>query len=246
VHRFYAPGFDATGDVELPTDEAQHLARVLRLEAGDVVAIFDGRGREAEARVETVAARRVTVRVTAPRIAAAEPVVSITLGQALLKSDKMDRVIRDAVMLGVSAIQPFASARSDVPLAALRSGVRRERWDRAVIATVKQCGRAVVPQVLEAIDFHDMIAGNLDPVRLMFVEPAVASSPPRTDVRSLEAARPGAATLIIGPEGGWEQDEISTAAKAGVALVTLGQITLRADAMAGAAIAVLRYAWRDL
>ena len=134
VHRYYAPDYAADRDVQLPEDEAQHLARVLRLKPGDAIAIFDGKGREALARVESVASRKVVVRPTEPRQPAAEPRIALTLAQALLKSDKMDRVVRDAVMLGVAAVQPFVSRRTDVPRAALRSGARRERWDRTVVA----------------------------------------------------------------------------------------------------------------
>ena len=142
----------------LPDDEAQHLARVLRLKAGDVVAVFDGKGREALARVESIGSRAGhSARARARARPSPEPAVAVTLAQALLKSDKMDRVIRDAVMLGVSAIQPFVSARTDVPRAAVRSGVRQERWERTVIASVKQCGRAVVPPVLDAVDFRHLL-----------------------------------------------------------------------------------------
>ena len=78
----------------------------------------------------------------------------MTLAQALLKSDKMDRVIRDAVMLGVAAVQPFVSRRTDVPMKAVASGGRQDRWERTVIASVKQCGRAVVPPVYETQEFR--------------------------------------------------------------------------------------------
>ena len=109
-----------TGVVDLPEDEAQHLSRVLRLKAGEAIAVFDGQGREALARVASVTSRRVSVRVVEPRAAAPEPRVAVTLAQALLKSDKMDRVIRDAVMLGVAAVQPFVSRRTDVPMKAVQ------------------------------------------------------------------------------------------------------------------------------
>ena len=153
MHRFYAPDLVFDRAVELPADEAHHLARVMRLKPGDAVAVFDGRGHEAAARVETIAGRRVTVKAVEKRVTAQEPGIALTLAQALLKSDKMDRVIRDAVMLGVAAIQPFTSARTDVPRAALARGGRQERWDRTVISSVKQCGRAVVPPVHPHAEF---------------------------------------------------------------------------------------------
>src|SRR5437764_10332118 len=103
MHRFYAPGFVLDRDVVLPDAEAHHLSKVMRLKAGDLVAVFDGLGHEAIACVQTIAGRRVTVKAVEKRVAALEPAIAITLGQALLKSDKMDQVIRDAVLLVVAS-----------------------------------------------------------------------------------------------------------------------------------------------
>ena len=149
VHRFYAPNFSSFGEVHLPDEEAQHLARVLRLKAGDEIAVFDGRGHEALARVASVMSRRVSVQIVEPRAAAPEPQVAVTLAQALLKSDKMDRVIRDAVMLGVSAVQPFVSRRTDVPIKAVArgdvkiGGIGRSshRSNNAAVPSCHQCTR---------------------------------------------------------------------------------------------------------
>ena len=243
VHRFYAPDFAPDGLFELPPDEAQHLVRVLRLRAGGEIAVFDGTGREALARIESVTNRRVTVRATGARAAAAEPRVAVTLAQALLKSDKMDRVIRDAVMLGVAAIQPLASRRTDVPMSATKKGGRQERWHRTVIASVKQCGRAVVPPVNATRDLSELLRSNQE-TRLMFVEPG--SRHTVGDVTSLEGQQPSNVTVFIGPEGGWDPSEIAAAAQAGVTLLSFGQRVLRADAAAAAILPVLRYIWRDL
>jgi 16S rRNA (uracil1498-N3)-methyltransferase len=229
---------------DLPADESHHLARVMRLRAGDAIAVFDGRGREAVARVESVTARRVRARVVEPRDAPPEPRVAVTLAQALLKSDKMDRVIRDAVMLGVAAVQPFVSRRTDVPLKAVASGGRQERWDRTVISSVKQCGRAVVPPVYATKELADVLRSTPNSARLMFVEPGA-----RADVgavTTLEGQRPSSAVVFIGPEGGWDPQELDAAAASGVALLSFGSRVLRADAAAAAVIPVLRYIWQDL
>lgn len=243
MHRFYAPGFSDASEVQLPDEEASHVARVLRLRAGEAVAIFDGAGREALARVASVTSRRVLVEVIEPRDAAREPRVAITLAQALLKSDKMDRVIRDAVMLGVAAIQPFVSRRTDVPLKAVSKGGRQDRWDRTVIASVKQCGRAVVPPVHATRPFDDLL-GATTGTRLMFVEPRAARGV--AEMTSLEGQPPASATVFIGPEGGWDAQEIADAAAAGITLLSFGSRVLRADAAAAAIIPVLQYVWRDL
>lgn len=243
MHRFFAPGFTINQNVQLPDAEAEHLARVLRLKQGDTITIFDGKGREAVARVETVAPRKVVVRPTEPRQPAAEPATALTLAQALLKSDKMDRVIRDAVMLGVAAVQPLVSRRTEVPRAALRTGVRQERWGRTVISSVKQCGRAVVPPVLDPIEFDELLKTTTGRTLLMFVEPSAAAPGSVKPIRSIETTAPIDPMILIGPEGGWDGGEVEAAVKAGVTLVTFGSRTLRADAAGAAAIAILQYAW---
>jgi 16S rRNA (uracil1498-N3)-methyltransferase len=244
VHRFFAPALSDDVVLDLPEGEARHLARVVRLRAGESIAVFDGRGREALARVESVSPRRVTVRIVEPRSPAPEPNVPVTLAQALLKSDKMDRVISDAVMLGVAAVQPFVSRRTDVPLRAVASGARRDRWERTVIASVKQCGRAVVPPVFETREFRELLNPTDGHTRLMFVEPGAAADV--APLTSLEGQRPSGAMVLIGPEGGWDVQEVKDAAAAGVTLLSLGGRVLRADAAGAAVISVLRYLWRDL
>ncbi|HUP40029.1 MAG TPA: RsmE family RNA methyltransferase [Vicinamibacterales bacterium] len=244
MHRFYAPNFPPSGEAQLSYDEGQHVARVLRLRAGEVVAIFDGAGREALARIASVTSRCVLVEVIEPRDPAPEPRVAVTLAQALLKSDKMDRVIRDAVMLGVASVQPFVSRRTDVPFKAVAEGGRQDRWERTVVASVKQCGRAVVPPVHATKEFGDMLQSTTGDLRLMCVEPANRRD--IADMRSLEGQRPSNAIVMVGPEGGWDPQEVANAAATGVTLLSFGGRVLRADAAGAAVVSVLRYIWRDL
>ena len=244
MHRFYAPALSRDSVFELPDEEAQHLSRVLRLKAGDEIAVFDGRGHEVLARITSVTSRRVSVEVVEPRAAMPEPRVAVTLAQALLKSDKMDRVIRDAVMLGVVAVQPFVSRRTDVPMKAVEKGVRQDRWDRTVVSSAKQCGRAVVPRVHETKEFGALLSSTESRTRLMFVEPGAGKD--IADLVSLEGQQPSEAIVIVGPEGGWDPREISEAAAAGVTLLSFGARVLRADAAGAAVMPVLRYIWRDL
>jgi 16S rRNA (uracil1498-N3)-methyltransferase len=245
MHRFYAPGFVLDRDVELPDEEAHHLVKVMRLNAGDLVAVFDGAGHEAIASVQAIAGRRVIVKPTEKRATAQEPSIAITLAQALLKSDKMDLVIRDAVMLGVSAIQPVATARTEVPRAAVRAGGRHERWERMAIASVKQCGRAVVPAMLPTLTLSELLAAQREAMCLMLVEPSAVSGEVSA-LQSLETSVPAKATILIGPEGGWAPQELAEAVSAGVTLVSMGPRVLRADAAGALAIAVLQYIWKDL
>ena len=246
--RFYAPDAHATGAlVALPADEAAHLTRVLRLGSGDAIRVFDGRGREFDAVVEQSGKSGVHVRLGATREAAAERRVSVTLAQAVLKGDKMDDVVRDAVMIGAAVVQPVISARSETTLAALARGRRQERWERVAVASVKQCGRAVVPAVQPPCTLELLLAGlrqaGPSVTAIMLVEPSAAAA--ADPLRELAMPPPRAATLLVGPEGGWTPSEIDAAADI-CCLVTLRGPTLRADAMTVVALAAVFAKWGEL
>ena len=247
--RFYAPDAESAGDViDLPREEAEHLTRVLRLRTGSAVGIFNGRGREFDAVIERATKSAVRVRVGDVRMPVArEARVAVTLAQAVLKTDKMDDVVRDAVMMGVAAVLPVVTARSETTLAAVARGRRVERWQRIAVASAKQCGRATVPPILEPRLFSDVPAAlgrlALPGPGLMFVEPSAAGG--AIALGDLDSAAPHETTVLIGPEGGWTPEEIELASAA-CRLVTLGSRTLRADAMAVVAMAALLTRWREL
>jgi 16S rRNA (uracil1498-N3)-methyltransferase len=127
---------------------------------------------------------------------------------------------------------------------AMEKGGRHDRWDRTVISSVKQCGRAVVPRVHETRDFADVLQSTAGQTRLMFIEPGAQADV--SDLTSLEGQRPSAAVVVIGPEGGWDQQEVADAAGSGVTMLSFGGRVLRADAAGAAVLPVLRYIWRDL
>lgn len=245
VPRVYAPALHPDCEtITLPAGEAEHLTRVLRLGVGAAVRVFDGRGLEREARVAHAVRKEVRLDVAARVEAAAEPRVRVTLAQAVLKGDKTDNVFRDAVMLGVAAIQPLLAARTDVPESAFKSGARLERWRRIVISSVKQCGRAVVPDLGAPETLEAALRRGHPGLRLMLVEPAAAEAATEQALRGLRPVEQ--AQVFVGPEGGWTPEEIAMARDAGCRLVTLGKRTLRADATPLVAIAVLQYLWGDL
>ncbi len=240
--RFLAESIDAAASRgRLDADETRHLAQVLRLTAGDEIAVFDGAGREFHARVDRILRDGTELLVLGELTPAAEPAVRLTLGQAALKGEKMDDVVRDATMMGVSAIEPLVTEHT---VAHLKPGRSPERWRRIAIASAKQSGRAVVPAVGVGIAFGDWLAQDRSAVRILLIEPSahIEGYP----VSSLAGDRPESATLVVGPEGGWSAAEIAAALRAGCVPITLGRRTLRADAVATIAIGVLQYAWNDL
>lgn len=242
--RFYVPGTLIPGGIiGLSEDESQHATRVLRLGVGSTVRVFDGQGLEFSALIVESTKKGVRLEVGSAVHPAAETQIEVTLVQAVLKGDKMDDVVRDAVMLGVTAIQPVVTERSEVSLLALERGSRRDRWERVAVASTKQCGRAVVPVVAPPALLWRSVVSSPDALTVMCVEPGLPAG--GRAISSLPQAAPKAVRLVIGPEGGWAPNEVARAASI-ASLVTLGHRTIRADAMALVALAALYTHWREL
>ena len=252
MHRFFAPAFDPGDDiVDLPREEGEHLTRVLRLGVGDSVSVFDGRGNEFLARVHSARRRDVQVQVMSRVTPAEESPVRFTLVQAVLKGEKMDDVIRDAVMLGVTAIQPVVTKRTETTVAALLRGARLERWRRVALASTKQSKRAVVPEIRTPLTLENAWHEPQPSLSIVLVEPsAAAENEPQsatTRVAPVSSLRgqpvPADVGVWIGPEGGWDAQEQALAAASGARLLSLGARTLRADAVPVVAISILSFLW---
>jgi 16S rRNA (uracil1498-N3)-methyltransferase len=216
------------------------------LQRGDEVIVFNGQGLAFDATVHSARKDGAEVLLGTRCEAAPEPRVAVTLVQAVLKSDKMDDVVRDAVMIGVAAIQPIVTTRSEVTHASIQRGRRRDRWERIAVSSAKQCGRAVVPVILDPEPF-DAVASLVDKRRLpgpalMLVEPNAGAEV--VSLNELDAPPPREASVLVGPEGGWTPAEITSASER-CRLITLGGRTIRGDAMGLVAVAALFAKWGE-
>jgi 16S rRNA (uracil1498-N3)-methyltransferase len=236
VFRFLAASVTPP-EATLTGSEAAHLTRVLRLEPGREILVFDGRGRQWRARVASAARDQVRVHLHDPEPAAPEACVRITLGVALLKGDQMDAIVRDATTLGIASIVPFVSAHAVVPASARREAAV-ERWTRIAIASAKQCGRAVVPDIQPVARFNHVVAREAFDMRVICAEPAWSGTMAVTSV-----PRPTNVLVCVGPEGGWSEDEIGLARSLGAHLVTLGPWRLRSETAPVVALAALWTSW---
>ena len=242
--RFHVPGLASTAErVELPEDEAEHLVRVLRLGVGDQVDVFDGRGGSWRAEIVHVGKKSAGVRLIASATPARELGVELSLVVSVLKGDKIDNVVRDAVMLGVTSIRPVISERSEISLAAIARSTRIARWQRIAVASAKQCGRAVVPPIHDAVPLDWYLSEKTAAARVVAVEPSAALGEVLPADR---VPRSSAVDLIIGPEGGWSVAEIASAHDSGAILMSLGARTLRADAVPIIALTALLTTWGEL
>ena len=239
-----APPADGSRLVVLSDEEAHHAHRVLRLDRGDPVRVFDGVGHEWAGTIHEIGTRHVTIAVDRAVETTPEPPTEVTLAVGLLKGDQMDTVVRESTMLGAAAIIPLVSARVVGPARA-RVEAARERWRRVAVQSAKQCGRAVVPIVRNPAGLEAVLTDATYDARVMLAEPG-------TDVRAdrpPEPPRPRAGhghpqvLLLVGPEGGWTADEVRLAASQGAQLWRLGPRTMKAETAPTVALAALWTLW---
>jgi 16S rRNA (uracil1498-N3)-methyltransferase len=239
-NRIYHPGSLIEGsDVALTGSAANHVARVLRLRTGDGIDVFDGKGSEHLATITAIKGSRVTARIGAAATVANESPLKITLTQGISRSERMDLVVQKAVELGVARIAPILTARSIVRLTEAQAIKKQEHWRNIAIAACEQCGRAQLPEIMAPTSFATHLdIGNTQTTRLILDPNAT---------QSLQLA-PGQTNLeiLIGPEGGFEDTEVSAALQAGFAAVRFGPRILRTETAAIAVLAVLQAKWGDL
>jgi 16S rRNA (uracil1498-N3)-methyltransferase len=223
------------GGAELRGDDARHLTRVLRAEAGRQFEISDGRqaylAEIAEARGD-----RVAFRVIEPVDSPVLP-VRITLCAALVKFDRFEWIVEKATELGVERMVPVETARGDKGLLEA-SRKRRERWERIARESGQQSRRVAAPEIAAAVRFTQALAAEAD--CRYFLEEDVA---PPLGLRPANRAATDRVALLTGPEGGWTDEEREAAAAAGWRAASLGPLVLRAETAAIAAVAVIANGW---
>ena len=224
----------------LDAGAAQHLTRVLRLQPGAPVTLFNGEGGEYAAKLVRVERRQVEVGIGGFDSGETESPLQITLAQGISKGERMDYAVQKAVELGVARIVPVFTDRSVVRLSEDRLGRKLEHWRAVVISACEQCGRNRVPSVARAIHVADWLGqAKEDGVRLVLDHRA------ERGFGSLEGV-PAAATLLVGPEGGLSDGELDAAIAAGYLPLSMGPRILRTETAAVAALAAMQTRFGDL
>lgn len=226
----------------LPPGPAQHLTRVLRLASGDALTIFNGHGGEYAATMEGVRRDKVSVTVGAHRAVERESPLATTLLQGLARGEKMDHILQKATELGVTRVIPVMTARSNVRLDAESAPRKQEHWQGVVVSACEQSGRNRVPDVAPPQTFAAALASTGAELKLVLAPDDGAAS-----LQSVAAARnPASVALLVGPEGGLDEDEIRAAEAVGFIRCLLGPRVLRTETAAVAALAALQFASGDL
>lgn len=238
-HRFHVAEAAPGARVALPEHSAHHARDVLRLRPGAAVRVFDGRGAEFEAVLESVSRAGVSARITGVGVPRPESPLRIVLAVSPLRGDRMELVVEKATELGVAEIRPIVAVRTDAAARPALRGSRQERWEKVASGAAAQCGRAVVPRVAPTTTLADLLEEPFDGLKVLFLE--------RGEPSSLSGLpRPRHVLMLVGPAGGWEPTEIERATAAGFVPAGLGPRILRAETAALTAITAVQVLWGDL
>jgi 16S rRNA (uracil1498-N3)-methyltransferase len=246
MRHFFIESFHSAGRrASLSGAEARHVKNVLRLKPGDVVRLFDGTGVEYIGVIDTMPPGKVEVTITGSKPAAGSACLPVSVAQGFLKEKKMDRLVRQLSELGAARWMPFICDRSVARPDGGRAQARQERWRKIAVAALKQCRRGDLMQIDDIVGFDRLLErAPVHDLRVVFWEQA---SEPLTAQRfSGSPAGPSSVLIMLGPEGGFAEEEVRAAEAAGFISASLGPRILRAETAAVAACAIVQYLFGDL
>jgi len=227
----------ATG-IQLEAGPSQHIARVLRMRAGDTLVLFNGSGGQYSADISAIDKKNVWVNTGALQQRDVESSLHIHLGIAVSRGDRMDWVVQKATELGVSSLTPLFTERNGVRLAGDRADKKHRHWRQIAISACEQCGRNQLPAIQPALDLGQWLVAT-DAERKFVLHHRAESAGGVTD-------KPDSIALLVGPEGGLSAAEIAAAEQAGYQSLRLGPRILRTETAPLAAIAILQARWGDM
>ena len=241
MQRFFVPPEILTGEeIRLPEDVLHHLGTVLRRPAGEEILLLDGLGTVCRCRLTDLRRHAGTARILA-RWREEDSAFPVTLLQSLPKSDKMELILQKGTELGITRFVPVLTERS-IPSPANDGGEkRRQRWQRIIRETARQCRRPILPQIASARSLTQALAECREGLRLFLWE---SGSRPLGAV--LPVARPNGAAILVGPEGGFSPAEETVARAAGFQPVHFGPRILRCETAGFAVAGILQYLFGDL
>ena len=242
VSRFFQEGEIQVGEViALTQANHRHAVQVLRLKLGDSLILFNGKSGEYSAKVSATDKRNSQVVVEEYDPVDRESSLAITLILANIKPDKMDYAIQKAVELGVTTIQPMYTKRSVIKLKSNRLEKKILHWQGVMIAACEQSGRTAIPEIKEPCDFEEIFSKFAGTTQISML-PGSSNK-----IQELELGEnSNEVSLIIGPEGGFSDDEEQIMQSNKVQSVNFGKRILRAETAVVAGITACQMTWGDL
>lgn len=239
-HFFVSPENISTEAVTVTGGDVNHIKNVLRMKIGEKFIANDGNGGSYCCAVSEIYEDRIVAEILEGQLSSTELPVRLVLFQGLPKADKMELIIQKAVELGVSEIVPVEMARCVVKLDEKKKKSKTARWQSISESAAKQSGRTVIPEVHDAMSYKNALEFAKD-FDIVFVPYECADSMAKMKEKMNEI-KPGMSVgIFIGPEGGFEKDEIEKAVEAGGEIVSLGKRILRTETASIAALAICMF-----
>lgn len=235
--------------IVLKGSNVRHMHKSLRLGSGDEIVLFDGQGWEYPSRIITCSAREATILVLTRQRGISEQTVQIAMGQALLKNRTMDRVVRQLTELGIASFWPFVSEHSVPKPNTNALAVKKTRWETISQESLKQCGRSSMPVIHPQASLEDLLESEVSyDLRVVFHnQPQDVISEGQLTKQALSHTVTIKNILgLIGPEGGFSDNEVNLMLQSGFLFITLGPRILRADTAAVVAAATLQSSFGDM
>lgn len=208
--------------------DVNHITNVLRMKEGEHIRIVDGTGKEYECEITMLQKEAVQARILDITADSAELPIAVTLYQGLPKGDKMELIIQKAVELGAARIVPVNMKRSIVKLNEAKEKKKVERWNAIALSAAKQSKRSVVPNVCYPMSYGEMLNDTKELEALLLpYESATGMNGTRSVLASLKSKK--SVGIIIGPEGGFDDNEVTKAKELGAQVITLGKRILRTE-----------------
>lgn len=247
MKRFFAEHINDEEKTALLTGkELHHLKDVLRLKKGDKVIVFDGKGREFLGSLKTITKNGGCIAIEKQLDVSGESRFRIILAQGIARAEKMDIIIQKATELGVTEIIPFTASRVVPRLDSEQAAKKIQRWQRIAIEAAKQCRRDVIPKIEDMATLAEVLNKYSHSIE-GYIKIIPWEGENRNNLKDiLKPEGVSGCIVLIGPEGGFEEQEVALAEKAGFLPVMLGPRILRTETAAISIAAIIQYALGDM
>ncbi len=240
--RIYLPQKMEEGStVELKYENLHYIKNVLRLKRGAPLILFDGTGFEYESTIRDITVKSVTVEIIRGKQLSVDSSTKITLAQALPKGNKMDFIIQKASELGVTRIIPFKSSRSIPKVAGNKIHLKIPRWQKIAIEASRKCGRENIPEITDIITYEKALQWPKKGILKIIFWEGETNTGIKEILHSKKYEGITDFFLVVGPEGGFSNEEIAMASRAGFLSVSLGRLVLKVETAALVILSILQY-----
>ena len=238
IPRIYTGQNLLSGDtLELEEAASHHLSKVLRMQPGRELILFNGAGGEFAATIHEVSKKHVLVSIAEHSVDNRESPLDLELAIGISRGERFEWVLQKATELGVTKITPLITERTEVKVSGDRQEKMHERWQHIIISACEQCQRNLLPELSAAVQISDWLPQVTSDLRFVLHH--------RDSQRLPADQTPTSVTLLIGPEGGLSDREITHALEQDFNALTLGPRVLRTETAPVAAISLVQYLWGD-